>query len=235
LRAALMVSGPRHTPYEEARRFGLRAVLMTIGPRHTPYEEAPGVVLRAALMTIGPRHTPFEDRKSRSRSLGDRFDRCRHASFALGAQRILAKCMDLISFQFRMFLGGRQADASPRLVDFFSELETFFDRMTKEFLQHSNHVGVGVFRVVPKDDVVTWLSLRFLILFIDRSHDDFFGDCCIRITHQIQTFLIGMGCFLTSATPLMLSRTGKWGPVKETWVQSSDRFAIAGSDHRPIG
>jgi hypothetical protein len=44
-----------------------------------------------------------------------------------------------------------------------------------------------------------------------------------------------MGCFFRLPAPRMLWRAARRVPVKETWVQSSDRFASAESDRRPIG
>ncbi len=67
--------------------------------------------------------------------------------------------LDLIPLQFRMLEGGRQANGSASRVDLFREFATLRLGHVKQLLHHRDDVCIRMLGVVPKDDVVSRLTL----------------------------------------------------------------------------
>jgi hypothetical protein len=65
--------------------------------------------------------------------------------------------MNLVPFEFGMFPSGGETDGASTRVYGGSDLETLFNRMTKQIPHHLDHVLVCVVIVVPEYHMVTWL------------------------------------------------------------------------------
>ena len=79
-------------------------------------------------------------------------------------QLVPTKCMNLVSFQFCMFHGGCKADHLTVPVDPACQFISPFKRVSKERLEHLDHVFIGMVVIIPENHVVTWLLLGPLLL-----------------------------------------------------------------------
>ena len=95
------------------------------------------------------------------RLFADGFDRCGHAAFATCDKFIFAERMNLVPLQLRMLKRRGQADRFAAVVDFLGNLESGFDRKTKNTFHHQHDVFVAVVRIVPQHNAVTRLLLCF--------------------------------------------------------------------------
>ena len=106
-----------------------------------------------------------------------RLNRGGHGSLATGDQKVLAKRVDLLDFQFRMFARSGQADTSTIRINFVGDFEALIERMAKQLPHHQDDVFVRMVIVVPQNDVVSGLSLGPLIFFGLWSNDGFSSEC----------------------------------------------------------
>jgi len=100
------------------------------------------------------------------------FDGRPHRTFAAFDQGVAAEGMDLIAFQFGVFLGCRQADGAARVIDLGGDLHPALQRVTEQLPHHTDHVIVGMIVVIPQDHVEARLAFRFgrlLLWFLHGS------------------------------------------------------------------
>ena len=110
-----------------------------------------------------------------------RFDRGRHRPLALSDHDVLAKRMNLVSLQFRMFHRGRQADDLAVTVHLGCQFVPLLHGVAEKGLQHPDHVLVGVMFVIPENNVVSRLLLNLPVLFYNR----------LRLLENSTFFLLG--------------------------------------------
>ena len=74
--------------------------------------------------------------------------------------------LDLITLQFRVLQGRRQANRLPLRIHFLRDLKPLLPRVAKQFLHHLDDVIVRMVIVIPQNDVVSRLPLGRLFLWL---------------------------------------------------------------------
>lgn len=69
--------------------------------------------------------------------------------------------MDLVSLEFRVFLGRCQTHGTPRRSDLDGNFHRLLPRMAKQLFHHADDIIVGVVIVVPQYDMIPRLPLGF--------------------------------------------------------------------------
>ena len=87
--------------------------------------------------------------------------------------------MDLVPFEFGMFLGGGQANAATIGINTLGNFKALGKRVAEQLPHHQDNVFIGVIVVIPQNHVVARLLLSFFISLMFRCFlDDWLSDQC---------------------------------------------------------
>ena len=100
--------------------------------------------------------------------------------------------MDLVSLEFRVLARRRETDDFAISIHVTGKLIAFFNGKAEKFLEHSDHIVVGMIVVIPQNDMIPWLAFRrsaccfsFVVAsgwavaeaaFMNRPSDSWYGD-----------------------------------------------------------
>ena len=86
--------------------------------------------------------------------LGYWLNRRRHGPWAFCDQLVPPVSMDLVSLKFRMLACRRETDDFAMSVYVAGKLKAFFDGKSEKFLEHADHIFVGMIVVIPQNDMI---------------------------------------------------------------------------------